>query len=564
MATAKPAAPPAPAGAPQPKQATLAQSSAAPRPLGAPPAGSTPPSPIPKAAAAPPSPSPAPPAQNSAPQQPAVSAKPQGSGNTAAPQQPKTNSGSGSSAKPESPNITKPGAKQPLFARVRQSPFKFLPFILGGLAVVGLVAFLIYRFVFAGSGTSTTTPTSSTSTRTTVPAQQTTITYWGLWEPTEVLASVIQDFERANPTIKVQYQKQNHVEYRERLQTAIASGQGPDAFRFHASWTPMLKNELAPMPNSVMSVSQYQQTFYPVAAAQLQNNGQIVGVPLMYDGLELYYNKQALQAAGAQPPTTWAEVKTLATTLTIRADGGIERAGMAIGNASNVEHFSDIIGLLMLQNGADLTNPTSQAATEALEFYTNFATKDKVWDETLPSSTVAFARGDVAMMLAPSWRAHEIQASNPNLDFGIVAAPKLGAQPVAWATYWAEGVSSKSSNKDAAWQLLKFLSSADVMKQLYSAQSQTRAFGEPYSRVDLANELAGDPLVSPYLETAPAAQGWHLSSYTHDNGINDLLIRYYRDAVNAVVGGKSAEEAMATVAQGTTQVLRQYGVTTAR
>ena len=76
----------------------------------------------------------------------------------------------------------------------------------------------------------------------------------------------------------------------------------------------------------------------------------------------------------------------------------------------------------------------------------------------------------------------------------------------------------------------------------------------------MANDLAGNELVSSFLEDAPAASGWYLSSYTHDNGINDLLIRYYRDAINAVLSGESVEKALETVVQGTKQILRQYGV----
>ena len=464
--------------------------------------------------------------------------------------------------------VAKPDNEQPppsKFASVKNSPFKYLPFIIGGLVLVGIVWFVISKVLGNKSTTSvTTTPSSDSqqqpSARKTVPAEQTTLAYWGLWEPDNVIATVLEKFEAANPEVKVNYVKQSHKDYRERLQTAISSGNGPDVFRYHASWVPMLREELSAMPQSVMTASEYQKTFYKVAAGLLNVNGQIVGIPLMYDGLGLYYNKEMLAAANSEPPSTWAEVKTLAIKLTVRDGGGVKRGGMAIGNASNVEHFADILGLLMLQNGADLKDPTSKEAQDALAFYTNFVKDDGVWSDKLPSSTVAFARGDAAMMMAPSWRAHEVKTINPELDFGIVPVPRLGDDRLAWASFWAEGVSSKSNNKDGAWALIKFLSSKEAQQELHSSQSKIRPFGEIYSRVDLANELAGNELIAPFLQDAPYATGWYLSSYTHDNGINDLLIKYYQDAINAVLGGKSVQEALATVSQGTKQILRQYGV----
>lgn len=474
------------------------------------------------------------------------------------------------SANPANPPANnKDTKKKPKFANVKQSPFKYLPFLIGGLVIIGLVWAIISRI---GGGSSSapapTTPSTgsngqtntNTTTRKTVPAERTSLTYWGLWEPDSTISQVLQQFEQGHEGVKINYVKQSHKDYRERLQTAIASGNGPDVFRFHASWTPMLSAELAAMPQSVMSASEYQQTFYPVAAELLNLNGQIVGIPLMYDGLGLYYNQEMLTAASANPPGTWAEVKTLANKLTVREGEVIKRGGIALGNASNVEHFSDILGLLMLQNGADLVKPSSQATQDALKFYTNFVKQDRVWDEKLPSSTVAFARGDVAMMIAPSWRAHEVMSINPNLQFGIAPVPQLGGEKITWGTFWAEGVSDKSKNKTIGWELLKYLSSAEVQKQLYNSQAQVRSFGEIYSRSDIANDLADNQYVAPYLEDASTAKGWYLSSYTHDNGINDLMIKYYQDAINAVLDGETVQKALQTVSQGTAQVLRQYGV----
>ena len=390
-----------------------------------------------------------------------------------------------------------------------------------------------------------------------------TLTYWGLWEGQDIVEPILREFEQANPGVLVKYVKQSPKDYRERLQTAIASGQGPDLFRFHASWVPMLKDDLASMPSSVMSVSDYRKNFYPIAEKQLQSNGQIVGVPLMFDSLMLYYNEEIFTTASVSPPKTWAELKELAVTLTIRENDKVKRAGIALGNATNVEHFADVLGLLIIQNGGDFTKPSSKAAQDALTFYTNFVKIDKVWSDELPSSTVAFARGDAAMMFAPSWRAHDIKAINPNLKFKMVAVPRLANKDVVWATYWAEGVNSKGKSKDEAWKLIQFLSSSATMKKLYANQSQTRAFGEPYGRVDMAASLSTDPNVSPVLAGAANSQNWYLNSFTHDNGLNDQLIKYYQDAINAVLtGNKQVKEVMETVEKGTIQVLRQYSVTT--
>ncbi len=407
-----------------------------------------------------------------------------------------------------------------------------------------------------GSGAGATTGQNTTSS-----GQPVVLEYWGLWEPESLMTEVLANYQKDHPGVSVRYTKQSYQDYRQRLQTAVASGNGPDLFRFHASWVPMLKNELAPMPASIMTSNEFSNIFFPVATTQLQQNGQIVGIPLMYDGLVLYYNKDIFKTAGVDPPQTWAEVRTLASKLAIKnSSGGLQRGGIAMGNVANVEHFSDILGTLLLQNGADLTRPNSAQTRDALLFYTNFVKVDKVWDDQLPSSTLAFSRGDVAMMFAPSWRAHDIAAQNPGLQFGTVPLPKLSEKRLGWATYWAEGVSQQSKHKQEAWELLKYLSSSPVMKSQYAQTAATRSFGEIYSRQDIASELASTEVVKSVLEDAPFAKNWYLNSYTHDDGLNDNLIQYYTDAVNGILTGKRPEEVLVTLEQGTAQVLGQYNV----
>jgi len=280
----------------------------------------------------------------------------------------------------------------------------------------------------------------------------------------------------------------------------------------------------------------------------------------MYDGLALYYNEDILNSANETPPTTWAELRLLASKLTVKSASGIQRAGLAIGNTSNVDHFSDILAVLMLQNGADFNNPNSQETQDALLFYTNFVTKDGVWDDKLPSSTVAFARGDVAMMFAPSWRAHEIAAQNPDLKFKTTTLPQLSDERISWGSYWAEGINSLSKNKDIAAKLVSYLSSDENLSKLFSTASEIRSFGEIYPKASMAEKLINNEIVSPYLDDAPYAKGWYMSSFTHDNGINDQMIQYYKDAINALIKGEKIDDILTTLESGTREVLQRYGI----
>lgn len=465
------------------------------------------------------------------------------------------------------PAANEPAITEPI--KKKSSPLpKPLLLILGVIALL-FIGFMLFKN-FLPSNQTKTDPQSDAATNKTTDTAKTsggviTLTYWGLWEDSEILKSVFDEFE-ASESIHVDYRKQSHRDYRERLEQAIASGNGPDVFRFHATWTPMLATKLAAMPASVMSASDYQATFYPVAYRQLQSNSQIVGIPLMYDGLALFYNKEMLRTANISVPTTWAELRTAANKLTVpnnpseRNNDNITRGGLAIGNASNVEHFADILALLILQNGGSPAEPGTQYVQDALTFYTNFAKQDKVWSDRLPASTVAFARGEVAMFFAPSWRALEIKALNPELDFALAPVPQLSSdQNITWASYWAEGVNKSSKKQDAAWKLLKYLSSKEVQQKLYASASTVRSFGEPYSRQDLASQLSTDPILAGLIKDAPNAQAFPMASFTHDNGLNDQVIQYYNDAINAVLAGTTPVKALETAAPGIAQVLQKYG-----
>ena len=75
--------------------------------------------------------------------------------------------------------------------------------------------------------------------------------------------------------------------------------------------------------------------------------------------------------------------------------------------------------------------------------------------------------------------------------------------------------------------------------------------------------LKDHPIIGSIISQAPGARSWYLASRTFDGstGINTQMSNYFGDAINAVVTGKkSVTESLATVAQGVSQVLGQYGI----
>jgi len=394
------------------------------------------------------------------------------------------------------------------------------------------------------------------------------IVWWGLWEDESVATPLIAEYEKTNPKVKIKYVRQSKEDYRERLTNALAKGTGPDIFRFHNSWVPMFKNELDRLPVSVMSAADFAQTFYPIATVDLTSETGILGIPLGYDALTLYINEDIFKAAGKTPPATWDDLRNLAMTLTKKDDqGNIIQSGVALGRTENVDHWPEILALMMLQNGVDLTRPTGKLAEDALTFYSLFSSTDGVWDVTLPSSTDAFAAGKLAMYFGPSWRAINIAEQNPSLKFKAVPLPQLPKsgttqKDVYYATYWVEGVWAKSKNKETAWDFLKFISTKDSLTKMYTNASRQRQFGEPYSRLDLSSLLTGHPIIGSIIQGATSAQSWYLQSRTWDGptGINSLINKYFEDAVNAVNSGTPADKALEPVAQGVNQVLSQYGL----
>ena len=457
----------------------------------------------------------------------------------------------------------------------RLDPSKIALLIVGLILLIGLL-FLVFKVVLPGlKGRG---PTSIVN-----------LTYWGLWEPSATLDAVIAEFESQNPGIKVKYSKQEKFDYRSRLKGRLAKSPGsdtevPDIFRLHNTWIPTFTDELAAVPTSTANTIGLNNDYYSIFQRDLAQNGRFLAVPLMYDSLALYYNKKLLQDAQVNPPLTWWGLENAATKLTVRDQNNqITIAGAALGLTENIDHWPDIIGLMLLQNGVKpfvADDPKNdQKLLDVLTYYSLFYSQLQVWDSSLPESTQAFANGKLAFYFAPSWRTFNLLEINPALQFEITTAPQLptlesaSAQSIEqsgsndnltnihYATYWAEGVNSKSQHQAEAFKLLEFLSRSATLEKMFTAQKQTREFGEIYPRKSMAGKISTDPRLRPFTVAAPNTYSFYLASRTWDDSLNSDLSRYFGNALNRLTQDRlDPKDVLPELRNGLTQVQSKYGL----
>jgi len=442
--------------------------------------------------------------------------------------------------------------------------FKWI-IIVGIILVLGLILFLVFFNKSRKKGLTNETIT---------------LNYWGLWEESSVITGVISEFESKNPGIKINYKRNQLGNYRTRLDGRLAKTgnngtEEVDIYRIHNTWIPMFRQHLAPVPIELVTKIGLENDYWNVYKEDLKENNKWLSIPIMYDGLALFYNQELLDSAKIPIPDDWWELEQAAKKLTIKdKDGNIEISGVGLGIVNgNVDHWSDILGLMMKQNGVNLAQIKTSGdknLEDVLKYYSSFTKSiDNVWSESLPSTTSLFANGKLAFYFGPSWRVFDIEKMNKNLKYGIVTVPQLPINGgitgddteltnIHWATYWTEGVNNKSKYQVEAWKFLEYLSSKEVLEKLYSAESQIRTFGEIYPKKSMSESLKSNTKILPFLSAADNAKTWYLSSATGDDGVNTEMQKYFADAVNKLSETSDSEELITNLKNGIIQLQTKY------
>lgn len=392
---------------------------------------------------------------------------------------------------------------------------------------------------------------------------------WGTLDSADALEEIFTNYKKINPNISgITYKKIAVDTYKKELIDGLASGQGPDIFLIHNTWLSSFKDKITEAPqianSGIINEQKLRTNFVDVVADDFIDEGKIYAVPLKADSLALYYNKDLFNQAGiTRPPANWNEfIENVRDLTKINAYGEITQAGAAIGTAYNINRSTDILNLLMLQNGTKMVDDNGRASfestvnidgknvsagEEALHFYTQFAfsgSENYTWNNNMHYSLDAFAEGKVAMMFNYSWQIATLQEKSPKLNYAVAPIPQFENVPKAnYANYWAFAVaknkipksdpygnttiSASVTNEERvaqAWLFLTYLTTkpdgtfmsvpgmSDTGKATGSEFDPARSYlvksGEPAARRDLIEEQKTDAKIGVFAADNLIAESW--------------------------------------------------------
>lgn len=318
---------------------------------------------------------------------------------------------------------------------------------------------------------------------------QGTVVLWGT-VPTATLVTALEEFNEANPAFVVKYEEKSPASFDRDLLEALASGVGPDIFFLTDDLLYHYANKIYPIPYSSFPLSTFKTTYAGAGEVFLMSAG-VMGFPITIDPLVMYYNRSLLDAEGIiYPPSTWEEMVSLVPKLTKKDDANkISQSTVALGHASNVRHFKDILAALFMQAGNPIVREEAgqfqSTLDEAvgnynipsiLEFYTSFADPDHPaysWNKSFPSSDAHFSSENSAFYFGYASELQSLVNRNPNQNFFIAPLPQIkdSKTKVTGARVTGIAISRFSKNFNTAVTAGSTLASSDFALKFALAQN---------------------------------------------------------------------------------------------
>lgn len=387
-----------------------------------------------------------------------------------------------------------------------------------------------------GNQTQTSKPTETTTEPVTV-----SLAGWGASpEEQELLDLTLKEFEDTHPNIKVNYEVIAD-QYMDVIKTRLIGKEAPDVFYLDAFEAPAMMElgVLEPLDSYItddFDVNDFEQTMVDA----FKYDGKTYGFPKDFSTLAMFYNKKDFADAGiTAPPTTWEELQEAAKKLTKVEGNKTVRYGFGVApELARQMYMIQAFGGKVSNDDGNATFATDEAL-KGLQLVVDMHNVDKSSGE--PKEVGAgwggemFGQGKASIVFEGNWAVPFIDSNYPDLEYGTAELPTVNGVKGTMAFTVAYVMDKNSKKKEAAWELISYLTGKEGMKTWTS-----KGFALP-TRKSVAQELgyAQDEIRGAIVAGAAYATPWQSGST-----LPTIMNNFNNQFVDAFLGNTDIKTAM--------------------
>ncbi|QBP76395.1 ABC transporter substrate-binding protein [Herbaspirillum huttiense] len=387
---------------------------------------------------------------------------------------------------------------------------------------------------------------------------------------TKTIDSMVADFEKANPDIKVKaIYAGTYQESIVKALTAFKGGTPPTLAVLLSTdlFTLIDENAIVPIDSLASSAEdkKWIDGFYKGFMENSQTEGKTWGIPFQRSTIVMYYNKNLFKEAGLNPdkaPANWNEMVEAAKKLTKRdAAGNVSQWGVKIPSTGfgywMFQAMTASNDTILMNSAGTKTYFDKPGAVQALQHWVDLTTKDKV----MPAGSIEwgttpkdFLEQKAAMVWTTTGNLTNIR-TNASFPFGVAMLPgiKHPGSPTGGGNFYVFNKTSPAEQQ-AAMKFIRFAT------EPARAAQWSIATGYVAPRQDAWDT----PEMKKYLQDVPAADvAREQMKYgvaelsTHDN---QRVTKALNDNLQAALSGtKTAEVALKDAQREAERILRAYG-----
>jgi multiple sugar transport system substrate-binding protein len=330
--------------------------------------------------------------------------------------------------------------------------------------------------------------------------QRITLRFWAMGAEGENVQQLVREFEHEHPNVDVRVQQIPWTAAHEKLLTAFVGNVTPDLAQLGNTWVPELQAVDAIMPLDAYvaqsAIVKSSRVFPGIWDTNVLNDT-LYAIPWYVDTRVLFYRKDILAAAGYDSmPQSWPAWREAMQAIKKKAG----KRQWAIFLPTN-EWMQPV--LFGLQNGSPILKDGGRfGAFEdpefrgAFEFYVGLfhdGLAPVAGNNDIANAYQEFARGTFAMWITGPWNIGEFERRlPPDMQKSWATAPLPGPSGAPSGVSNAGGSSlvmfKGSAHPSEAWELIEFLSRADIQRRFYHLTGDLPAQMDAWQDTSLAGD----------------------------------------------------------------------------